>query len=307
MPNLPLGCRLGSKFALAAVVKKLLKRLLTAVAGGLGAVVLFCSVGLILFKHTPGWYKIPALTAEEFEAAAQRVANKLAQIQNEAGRIRVAERAQRSNPAATTRAPATRRITVSFTDHELNAFFNKWAAFNNWKAGYERYITDPVVILNDGRIILAARVRDLDTVASLHFESRIDEQGQLRLDLVRILGGHLPLPEALFGNYRDRLVGAIRQRIPRWSEGAAIDRSGTPNTNAVRATMATLLLDVMAHEPADPVLFLPLVEHGSVAVRTTDVRIENHTLTLTVQPLTSGERADLLRRLKETPAATHGP
>ena len=107
---------------------------------------------------------------------------------------------------------------MTFTDDELNAFFDKWFAWNNWKAAYEPHVTDPILLLEDGRLILAARAKELDTIASLQFEPRIDDAGRLDLRLVRVLGGNLPLPHGVLERYRTRLADSMRRRLPRWRE-----------------------------------------------------------------------------------------
>jgi uncharacterized protein YpmS len=280
---------------------KLLKRLLLAVALLLGTVVLLCSIGLILFRGTPGWYRPPQLSPAERDQAAQSATNKLAMIQNEAARARMQQRRDigpATNPATPPAAAEPATITVTFTDRELNAFFHKWAIWNNWKSAYDRYLDDPVLILNSGRIILAGRLREIRTVASLHFEPKLDEQGQLHLRLVRVLGGNLPLPEAVLGNYREELARTMESRLPEWRRLAAIDRSGTLNDSAVSATMGSLLVQMLNDRPGEPVLFLPLLDNGAIAVKLTDVSVGEERLTLTVEPLTRQERADLLTRIQ---------
>ena len=60
---------------------------------------------------------------------------------------------------------------------------------------------------------------------------------------------------------------------------------------------------VLHDRPAEPILFLPLVDQGAVAVKLTHIDIDDHALTLTVEPLTSDERVDLLARIKHPPNA----
>jgi hypothetical protein len=284
------------------------KPLLLGVLAIVAVAVTLASVAIMLFRAAPTWYRPLAMDPQRREAAAQRATNKLAMIQNEAARLRRDERLAERAASTSTTSPATlaapgRPITVSFTEDELNAFFDKWAVWNDWKSKYQRYIEDPVVLLDDGRIVIAAKVRDMNTVASLHFEPRVTEDGLLNLRLVRILGGKLPLPEAVLSKYRTRLSDAMAQNLPRWQRTAAIDSGGTPNASAVAAAMGRLALHVLEHEPADPVLFLPLVDANlrprSVAVRLTDVRIEDRTLTLTVEPMSGAQRAELLKRIRE--------
>ena len=294
--------------------KRLLLGLITVVA----IAVTLASVAVMLFRAAPTWYRPLAMDPQRREAAAQRATNKLAMIQNEAARLRRDERLAERAASTSTTNPATipapgRPITVTFTEDELNAFFDKWAGWNDWKSKYQRYVEDPVVLLDDGRIVIAAKVRDMNTVASLHFEPRVTEDGLLSLRLARVLGGKLPLPEAVLSKYRKRLSDAMAQNLPRWQHTASIDSGGTPNASAVAATMGRLALHVLEHEPADPVLFLPLVDANlrprSVAVRLTDVRIEDRTLTLTVEPMSGSQRAELLKRIREGApvASVNGP
>lgn len=284
---------------------KILRRFLLAAGLLVLLLILLGSAGFALFRSEPEWYRPVALDPEQREQAAQSATNKLALIQNEAAKLRRDERMadRASEPVTVPSVP----ITVSFSEDELNAFFDKWAVWNEWKAKYERHITEPVILLDDGRIVLAARVRALNTVASLHFAPKVTPDGELSLELVRILGGRLPLPEAVLGNYRDRLTNAIDRRMPQWRRDAQIDSTGTPNTSAVAAAMGDLAARIIAHEPADAVLFLPMLDQQlrprSVPVRLTDLSIAHRTLTLTVQPMTAPERAELLARIRGERAA----
>jgi hypothetical protein len=232
------------------------------------------------------------------QAAAQSAENKFTDIQNRAARLRAGERAARNlqQPPATRPADA---ITIAFTEDELNAFFDKWSVFQNWKAAYDRYLEDPVVILQDGRIILAGKVKELGLVASLHFAPKIDETGKLDLRLVQILGGRLPLPEAVIGRYQDRVIAHLAPRLAGWQRSSAFDASGSANSSAIAAVATMQLVHILRHEPAESIVFLPVLgEKGSVPVRVTNLRVEKGAMTLTVVPMTHDERAALLQRIR---------
>jgi hypothetical protein len=108
----------------------------------------------------------------------------------------------------------------------------------------------------------------------------------------------------VLGNYRARLSRSIEKRLPRWRRTAAFDHAGSPNTSAICATMSDLLNNVLDDRPAEPILFLPLVDQGAVAVKLTHVKVEDHAMTLTVEPLAAHDRAALLDRIKQgTPSA----
>jgi hypothetical protein len=122
--------------------------------------------------------------------------------------------------------------------------------------------------------------------------------------LARVLGGKLPLPEAVLSKYRARMSEAMAQNLPRWQHTASIDSGGTPNASAVAATMGRLAMHVLEHEPADPVLFLPLVDANlrpaqrrGAADRRADRR--SHAHRSQSEPMSGAQRAELLKRIRE--------
>jgi hypothetical protein len=252
---------------------------------------------LSLARADPDFYRPLSLTPEQRQAAAQRAENKLTDLQNRAARHRAAERAAARRDL---NDPVT-SITVSFTDDELNAFFEKWAVVGDWKQAYERYVEDPIVIVRDGRIILAGKVKELGVIASLHFEPRIDDAGMLDLRLVRVLGGRLPLPHGVIGRYETRLAAQLNRRLPAWQRAARFDESGAANSSAIAATLSKLLLNILRDKPTEPVLFLPVIGgEGNVPVRVTDLQLKDGEVTIVVEPMSHEQRAQLLARIRAT-------
>lgn len=283
--------------------RKTIRRLWISLAAVTGIVLAVAVICLNLLYGTPEWYQPQAMTAEQREAAAQRATSKLAMVQNVAAQVRADERAALRDSST---APAPGSITVSFTDDEINAFFEKWSAWQSVRASYQRFLIDPRIVLRTGRMILAGRLKDIDAVASLHFEPRIDPQGRLSLKLAKIQGGKLPLPEATIRQYQHRAADAVQRRMPLWRRQASIDPTGVANSSAISAAMGQLLIDVLNDRSSEPVLFLPLVEKGSIPVRLTEVRIDDHALTLTVQPMTPPQRAELLEKIRDGSAQAAG-
>jgi hypothetical protein len=272
------------------------KRLGVAAVALAGVVIGIALVCWMLLRGTPQWYRPHALTGPQQEAAAQSAQNKLILLHNAAVQARADERIARRN--ATT-LPVGSAITVSFTDDEVNALLEKWSVWPIVKAGYERFMSDPCVVIQDGRLIVAGHINELDSVASLHFTPHIDENGRLRVELTRVLAGKLPLPEALLWKYQAQAADAVNRRMPWWRQAATIDATGTANGSAISALMANLLTDVLRDRPSEPALFLPLFDRShNVAVKVLDVKVEDHTLTLTVQPMTPDERAELLKHVR---------
>jgi uncharacterized protein YpmS len=296
-------------------MRKWLKSLLLLVAILLVALLGGVLVLWRMVRAQPDFYHVVVLPREQVEAAAQSATNKFATIQNQAARIRAGERAARAVRTSregasgslagvgtsSTQAPTTApdAISVTFTDTELNAFFEKWSNFQNWKSQYQRYVEDPIVILKDGRIILAGKLKDADLIASLHFEPKITPDGNLDLQLVRVLGGSLPLPQALVSGYEGKITDALRHHLPAWQRGAAFDDSGAANSPLICASLAKHCIRIFDHAPSEPVLFLPIfAQRGSVPVRLTQVKIDDGSLTLTVEPMTREQQGKLIEHVK---------
>ena len=282
-------------------MRKWIKSLMLLVALLLVAILAVVYGSFRLFKGAPDWYHRSTVSIAQREILARRAFNKFADIQNAAALARRDEIAGQAASSPSTPAP----IVVSFSDDELNAFFEKWANYANWKSNYDRYVQDPLIILQDGHLILAGQVLDLDAVVSLELDPRIDSDGQLDLHLDRVLAGRLPLPRILIGPYKARLTATLRENLPRWRHFAATDSDGTANSALISASMARLFIHTLDHTSADPILFLPLVEsHANVPVRVCDVKVEDHNLTMTVLPLSGAERDALVKRVKNDEGGT---
>jgi uncharacterized protein YpmS len=276
-------------------MRKWIKRLMLLLALFLVSILAVVYGGFRMFKGVPQWYRHIAFSPAQREILASHALNELANIQNAAALARRNEMAGDGNALADSPVP----IDVSFSDDELNAFFEKWENYANWKSNYERYVEDPLILIQQNRLILAGQVTDLGAVVSLQFDAQINPQGKLALEIDRVLAGRLPVPDMIIARYRDRLTAHLRVNLPRWRQGAAIGSDGAANSDLISASMARLFLHMLDHTPADPVLFLPLVErHANVPVRVCAVMVEDHNLKMTVLPLDAKERAALLSRIR---------
>jgi hypothetical protein len=258
----------------------------------------------MLLKGTPEWYgDLPS--AADRKRLAHDAESKLIKAQNWAATLRADEQraARRAEASAgSTTAPAPRAgqtHLVEVTQEELNALFDTWSDLYAWRATYSAYIEDPQIILRDKELILAGRVKEIGSIASFRFHPHLDAEGDLRMDLVSVAAGRLPLPEAVWTKWRDRLVLSMRQRIPQWQGSARIDPSGAANFSAVAASLSRMLARVAEGQAAEPILFFPLADGGSsVPVRVTELTVHDRALRLVVQPLTAAERAALLQRIR---------
>src|SRR3954462_9669164 len=120
----------------AVRARKLIMRTLLVVAVVLTAA---AALGYWAFKGTPDFYQRPAMTSQERADAADRAVNKLIRTREWANDVWVNEQralnpGAATNPAATN--PAGHAFTVSFTEGELNAFFENWSKTQGWDAKY---------------------------------------------------------------------------------------------------------------------------------------------------------------------------
>lgn len=278
---------------------KWFKRILLVIAILLTGVLAVLGAGYYLMKGTPDWYRPRHQSAQEREVAARSAEQKLADVQNWAADAQAAETRARSGRSTTTPTSAT----VTFSEDELNAFFYKWAEFYHFQDRYGQYLSEPVLVLQNDRLILAAQVRNIDAVVSFHFEPALDDQGQLHLKLVRVLAGRLPMPDTLWSSQKSRLASSIKAHLPKWQRDAQIDPAGIANDDAVMAGMGKLILHLLNNQPSRPVIFLPIIYNSNirkVPVRLLDISVQPHALTLTVDRLNSTERADYLQHLRQT-------
>ncbi len=260
----------------------------------------------MLWRGQPQWYRPNAGTAEERRIAAQTAEKKFTDINNWASLQRAIEDSAAHGVRTGATAPSTSsagELTVSFSEQELNAFLEKWSVMYNWRDRYSDIVTDPVVVLQKDRLILAGKIKDMGTITSLHLAPSLDENGKLHLDLAGLQAGRLPLPDSFWAPRRDKLLALLRRHLPEWQRRAKIEENGSTNGEAMSAAFSEMLLDAASNTPTEPVLFLPLLldSKRSVPVRLTSLTIEDGTMTLTAKPLSGEERRALLERIRNGP------
>ncbi len=281
-----------------------LKRILMIVAVVLFGAIVFSSVGVMLYKATPAWYGEPVppdrvdQAAQQAEVVLTETTNWAAMLNGDAVRASVAE--QSGYPAPATRVSDA--FEIHFTQDELNALLEKWSTLYGWRSRYSQWISDPRIILRNGRLILAANVKDFGAILSFHFAARLDEHQQLHFDLVRVMGGKLPLPNAVWEGHKRRIVVGLLRWMPVWQRSARLDAQGAANAPAMFHTLGRLVLHVANYEPADAILFLPLVDGDkSIPVQVTNLQLQDKALTLVVRRLTPQETESLRQSLQRLP------
>ena len=211
--------------------------------------------------------------------------------------------------AAAKRQPDTRPLeplTLSFTQDELNAFYDEWDRAYGWSDHYKDHMTDVGIALHDHELILAATMTETGIVVSVHLRPDLEDgklQGRLRMT-----GGTLPLPKAVWEGYRDKIRVPLQENLPSLQAGARVSPDGSASDALVAASLSEMLLHVLKGEPADPILFLPYLQdfkRRTFPVKVTALTIEGERMTLTVKPLTNGERQALVSHVRE-PYASAG-
>jgi hypothetical protein len=277
--------------------------------------------GWFMLRGTPTWYRPDLMTPDQRKAAAARVEDKLIHMYNwvnatRARRVLAVAAAKKAPPSTPSAAvdflnhePA-QPFQISFTEAELNAFFDKWADAADRRAVLAQYVQDPRLVLRDKQIILAGTLKDLGLVVSMEFEPSIDDQSNLQMNLTRVVGGVLPLPDIIWARRRKQILNLLTQKLPTLQRKATIAPDGTASPAAAEAAMNKLLQATFTRQSADPAIFLPYdMSHPDrcVPVTVSAVSILNDTLTLTVQQMTAPQRQALIERLRTPLTPPTGP
>jgi hypothetical protein len=259
--------------------------------------------GWVLKGRRPDWYPSKVLSPEELKQASHSMQGKLIGFQDWAAGVNAADRTHASGRAPVPTDPTTapsRVRSISFTEAELNAFFNQWDT--KWEDKYNQYVTDPILVLQDDRIILAANVPEAGTLVSVHLAPKLDDAGKLHLDIDKVMGGVLPVPRAFYEKYRNKLSTVLTARVNRERGNATLNADGSVNLSLITASMNELLVHALNGEPAEPILYLPHdVTNRKVGlpVKLTDIKIKDKTISFTVVPLTPEERKELVGHIHD--------
>jgi hypothetical protein len=281
---------------------KLLKRLLLLLAVLLAMLLVLLAIGYRQLRKSPDFYHPYVWDDTRRALINQQAADKLLAARQFAQHAHfdpiLAETARRHGSTLPAEPPPP-PLTLQFSEEELNALLiHNSETFQAVKDQYEQYFTNPGIFLHGGRIILAAQVKDLGSILSLHFAPTLDHNGNLQLPLSQALLGRLPMPQVLMNKQLDRVRSALAAKLPAWQRSARLDSHGGANPDAAKAAAARLLLGALSNQPADPVLFIPVNDKGtSTPLRITQFQVQNNTLTLTVEPMTEPQRREMFNKI----------
>jgi uncharacterized protein YpmS len=282
--------------------------LVVLLAIGIGAVAWF------MLRGTPDWYRQDTSTADQRKKNAAEVENKLVNLTNQFKQRNAAEYRINHQPRATTAEAMTAEqarvlraqkpdepVTIQFTDDQLNAFFDKWADFQNRRTIFEQYVDHPRIVMQKNQIILVGLIKDMGLVVSMQFEPRIDGDGNLRLDLVRVMGGMLPLPDSMWEKQRASLERMLGKKLPKYQRDAEISPDGYANGALASAAMNEMILAVLRGGSSSAAIFVPAsIQRLSptIPVKITSVSIQDNTMTLSAQQMTAEERKKLVEKIQ---------
>lgn len=290
------------------VMKKLLKWLLIVVIVlivGLGV------AGLVGWRYAharPTWFKRPALSDVDRKIAANNADQKLLQTYSAAQEAQAAAtRAERAGETAGASGGAAKAsltinpapITIELTEDELNAFYDKWEAQLGLNRRLANWVDQPTVILDANELILAATMKQEQTVMSLHFYPHLQD-GMVSLAPLEVRLGEVTLPRSIMRGYLDKFDQSRGNKYLNAAKEAEINPRGWANSKAVEAATEAFLHHVFSDEPVEPVIFLrDLRAHDRyLPMRILSLEIADKTLRATVRLMTPDEREALQQRLR---------
>jgi hypothetical protein len=259
----------------------------------------------IAVRKTPDWYQPDTKTEAQRNKIAARLEDLLLSLRSWNQQKHYEQAAPSQPDPQQTKSLLSYKpdetFPISFTDEELNALFNKWTISKNRRAWFDQYVENPQLVLRDKQLIIVGKAKAMDMIISLVFEPVLEPDGQMNLKLAHVLGGVLPLPDALWSGQRVAIEKMLREKLPLYQQDANISSDGVANGDAASAAMNQLLLDTINYKPTNAVIFVPIDWQQltkSLPVKITKLTIHDHTLEMTAEPMNAEERNILLRRLK---------
>src|SRR5437764_5571533 len=157
-----------------------------------GALAILFFLGRHRLYSTPDWYRHAQLDPARRAAAANSVDQKLIATRSEIAQAYAQQIRTARNGQPTTTAPSS-QFALELTEEEVNAWLPKWEQELNWKRKLGGYLDEPAVFFRDHQLILAAPVKEWNSIVSLHF-APVVQNGKLQETLTDEMSGTLPLP-----------------------------------------------------------------------------------------------------------------
>jgi len=122
------------------------------------------------------------------------------------------------------------RLDVTVTDETVNGYIRTRSAKE--LAILPAGITNPQVVFTPESVVLMARadIRNIDTVISVHAVPSATGDGQLRLRILRMKAGQLPMPDALLSllaDHAEKRIQTLERRLEAAQKGNKGKRKAT--------------------------------------------------------------------------------
>ena len=247
----------------------------------------------------PTYYAAERLTGDDRLEAIASVERKIGNFQGDLGQAVAAQQS-----AAVEEEAAAEPVELQFEAAELDTYFEKWLADNGYADAFGKYLAEPRLVLNEGRLVLAGRAEmgGMTSVVSMHFLPSVGEGGQAQLELEGVYAGTVPLPDRAVAPMREKAAAAIDKRLPSYVDDAGFEDNGSANKAAVDLAIDRQLGRILDGLPVeDLILFPPLLNRGPIATRVTDLSIADGVMTLRLVPLAEAERVAYLEAIKADP------
>ena len=191
-------------------------------------------------------------------------------------------------------------ISVAFTGAELDTYFRKWLEETGYAPRLAKYMSNPRIGIDDGRVILAGRMPEFNAVVSLYFLPEADEEGAVHLKLEGIYAGRIPLPDMAIEKFRTQAIDALEERTGQFRKEADISAEGFANEAAILLSSQQQLRELFEGREVETLIaFLPLPARGFVPARVSELSVQEQELVLGVQLLDRTEQAELLKALRD--------
>jgi hypothetical protein len=261
-------------------------------------------------RAVPAFYEAEPLEGQARLEAIESVERKVLNLQSVLDEAYVRSQAAPEATAVATSQPAEEllgrsaedSISVAFTGAELDTYFRKWLEETGYAPRLGRYMSNPRIGIDDGRVILAGRMAEFNAVVSLYFLPEVDEEGTVHLKLDGIYAGRIPLPDMAIEKFRTQAIEALEERTIQFRKEADISDEGFANEAAILLSSQQQLRELFeGREVRRLIAFLPLPARGFVPARVSELTVQEQELVLGVQLLDRAEQAELLSELRDPP------
>jgi type II secretory pathway pseudopilin PulG len=253
------------------------------------------AMALRLMNTAPAWARRRGSTDAQTQHADQRLLDAVNWTAD-------AQRRRIMPPAAAAQLPRLAPLSITFSQDDLDAFFDQCNAQFGWIDDSGSPDSPSAgVVLEDDRLILAVTPADGGSVFSVQFRPKLVD-GKLIVPVVRVQKGMLPVPAALWHAWRDEMVGQLKKQLPAAAAHAAIQADGSANDALIQAQTSRLLIDALQGRPAEPIVFFPYLQdfrRHFLPVRLSRIDIADHAVSLSALPLNRDEATALVEHVRD--------